>query len=719
MRLKSKDNKALILTIIKQIVAKKYRVLLNDTTDFRHVLSDIMTYVEERYGRKPSNLSEEEHFTNLNKICLKEAIQYIKDNLQLFSPIKTTTDDPSMSQESTTQGAEQQLSQPLLQPQLQPQPQLQLQPSPDAIGNYNLNFYSTSTPTPTSTPTSSAVTSYVDNTKNLPQGILYTSNSQPTSTQYSRDNLPNPNANPTAAMNIPSFQMPSEPLNKKIADQALQMAIEQRQKESPFMKAPTYAGNNPSSLDQSGNISLMNLLLQTPLLSHCPDMIASVMNEIMGMPQLVDQMNNNPQEFQRSIMNPQFLEMIVRTIKGRNDPKLKPMSLVDTEVPSTSDPKTGNDLSRAIEAYKNQDPSLSTAGGSDPNVNKMNLYLPPSDLLVNNVLPDLDLIHFIEYDLALDFRTDLEPSDLKNQYPLKFIKFGNISKVRLSSCLIPENDLMIDEPYVYIKVTELGGRCYTANLDHVFGKLILASHVDGYLQYVPDRDSCLQIFSQPATFQRFTISFVNFNGKSLNLKEIAVLKALTMKKDNKIKLITLHKHKLSSGDTIEIHICHKHSIDAYDVPIEQVIDETTLVVDNVFEKLSTQISILRKSVNCSFKFTLYEINWNLLTKKTIQNAQLIRLSHLVTERRQEALEQTGNDKDIIKYVKTQMNPGQIQMNPGQIQMNPGQIQMNSGQTQMNPGQIQMNPGQTQGQFQGQVPTMTYTPGPLPPYINSK
>ena len=337
--------------------------------------------------------------------------------------------------------------------------------------------------------------------------------------------------------------------------------------------------------------------------------------------------------------------MIVRTIKGRNDPKLKPMSLVDPETQSQGDSKTGIDLTQVISAYKNQDPSLSGNGGnSDPNANKMNLYLPPSDLLTSNVLPDLDQIHFIEYDLALDFRTDLEPTDLKNQYPLKFVKFGNVSKVRLLSCLVPENDLMLDEPYIYIKITELGGRCYTANHDPVFGKLILASHVNGYLQYVPDRDSCLQIFSQPTTFQRFTISFVNFNGKSLNLKEIAVLKGLMMKKENKIKLITLHKHNLSSGDMIEIHVRHKHNIDAYsDVPIEQVIDETTLVVDNVFEKLSEHLTILRKSVNCSFRFALYEINWNLLTKKSVQNAQLIRLSQLVTERRQEVLEQTGND----------------------------------------------------------------------------
>ena len=50
----------------------------------------------------------------------------------------------------------------------------------------------------------------------------------------------------------------------------------------------------------------MNLLLQTPLMSHCPDMIPSVMHEIMSMPQLVDQMNKNPQDFQRSIMNRNF-----------------------------------------------------------------------------------------------------------------------------------------------------------------------------------------------------------------------------------------------------------------------------------------------------------------------------------------------------------------------------------------------------------------------------
>jgi hypothetical protein len=324
--------------------------------------------------------------------------------------------------------------------------------------------------------------------------------------------------------------------------------------------------------------------------------------------------------------------------------------------------------------------------------NDINHFIPPSDQLVNNTLPDLEQIHMIDYDLSLDLRTDLDANGGKDHlYPLKFVKFGNVSRVELTSCIIPENDFLMKEPYIYVKVEELGGKCYTANHDTTFGKMVLDENKNGYLHYIPDRGSCIQNFSQPMSFQKFTMSFLNYNGKYINLKEITIKGSVILKKQNKLRFTTLYTHKLSVGDVVDIHIYGENEINSYEVEVENVVDDTTFIVDNVFEELSEHMVVLRHTINCSFKFKLYEINWNLLTKRNIQNAQLIKLSQLVSERRQEVINKIGDDMDIIKYTKTQLNP----TSPGQPQPQQPQYQ---GQQPQYQGQQPQQP-----QYQGQQP----------------
>ena len=98
----------------------------------------------------------------------------------------------------------------------------------------------------------------------------------------------------------------------------------------------------------------------------------------------------------------------------------------------------------------------------------MNQYIPPSEQLVNNTLPDLDQIHFLDYQLSIDFKNDLEDNRdryRKPIYEVQFAKFGNLSKIELLSCLIPDNVTSIDNTMstLYLKIDELGGRCYNTN----------------------------------------------------------------------------------------------------------------------------------------------------------------------------------------------------------------------------------------------------------------
>ena len=326
---------------------------------------------------------------------------------------------------------------------------------------------------------------------------------------------------------------------------------------------------------------------------------------------------------------------------------------------SEGDTTTTSDFLRRMSGYTGDDTvSMGTQGTlgalTSHGDNQLTKYIPPSEQLVNHVLPDLETVYLIDYNLSLDFRHDLDNS-AKNRYLLKFNKFGNVSKAKLISCMIPENDYLASEPYLYIKVEELGGRCYTSNHDATFGKMILSDNRQGYFHYRPDEESCQQIFAQPPSSQQFTVSFLNYQGRYINLREILISKQVRLKKQNKLKFITRYKHRLTPAEEIEIHIQRKGEIDSYQVNVDTILDDYTFTVDNVFEVLTDQIKVLKNSINCSLCFKLFEINWNLLTKRNMQNAQLIRLSELVSERRKEACKLPQPDTTVITdYVKAQL-----------------------------------------------------------------
>lgn len=553
--------------------------------DFVKVFDDIMAYVDTKFGKKPTELTITEHIKNINKICLDEAMKYIGQHVIYFPKINNSDKNNKA-----------------------------------IVVKDDTKLYKS--------------------TDDLLQNM-----------QTERNGY---NQMPTQI----NFQLPTQLPQQPSSEQALMLALEQRKREFPSIKTPAYQPqgvDNPQMLmsqtqpQQPGNMSLMNMLLQTPIAAQYPDSLPHIITEIMQMSHLVDLMGKDPIQFQQQVTNPGFLQMILTQIKNKNDPRMRPMSLIENEKPleptqslqAQTQPLT--DYSKILESYKPGDQST-------PN-------LSITDNLSNNVLPDIEQVHFIDYDVSLDFRTDLEVSvGTQTQYPLKFVKFGNISKVQMISCLIPENGLLSTEPYIYVKIEELGGKCFTSNHEVTFGKLVLSGKKNGYLHYTPDFGTCIQNFSQPITVQKFTISFLNYTGKHINLREIGLLNSFKLKKQNKLKFVTLHKHLLTKGDKIEIQFYQTREIDQYEVLVDEVIDDTTFTVDNVFDKLSEHIVIMRCDMNCSFIFKLYEINWNLLTKKNLQNAQLIKLSQLVSERRKEVQNYDINyNGEITNYVKNQDN----------------------------------------------------------------
>jgi hypothetical protein len=608
----SGQNKSLLLGIIDEVIRQKFQIMLNEDFSNR-IFNDIMKLVYSSFGKKPNELTSEDHLKNLNKICLDKAIKYIEKNVVYFPKTMNTQvnnkaiiikdEDPPRS------------STPL---SMVPFDNLQLQQQQQNLFKTTDDLYK-------------QMQNDRSGMSQMPQQI--------------------------------NFQLPTQVTGQPTSEQMLQMAIEQRKKDFPSINTPSYkppglegqtvVAPQGNGINMTDSGKLTSILLQTPLAIQNPNLVPNLINEIMQNQHLMDLMNKDINMFQQQVTNPAFLQMLVTQIRNKNDPKMRPMSLNDSDPPPSGTGGSGNSVIPNVPV--NLDYSKIVAGTE---VNQMNQFIPPSDQLVNNVLPDLDQIHLIDFDLSLDFRTDLDMEYKgKNQYPLKFTKFGNISRVELTSCLIPENDLLMDEPYIFVKIEELGGRCYTANHDVTFGKLILAENKNGYLHYLPDTGSCVQYFSQPTCFQHFTVSFLNYNGKYINLREISISKPLKLKKENKLKFITTYTHKLTPGENIILHIYHKDAIDEYNnVQVDSVVDDKTFTVENVFETLSEHMVILRSTVNCSFKFKLSEINWNLLTKKNIQNAQLIKLSQLVNERRQEVLNNVGQDQDVVKYIKNQIQP---------------------------------------------------------------
>jgi len=429
-------------------------------------------------------------------------------------------------------------------------------------------------------------------------------------------------------------------------------------------------------LKQQIESEITKMLIQSPIALERPTLIPHIITKIIALPHLVQQFQTNRADFQNTITDPRFLEMIASQVV--NQSKTETLDTSNPSVPSNlgnpgiSD-NPGNPGNSGISCISgvsgisgisidqevvpdDQTVVSNTMKISEPNnafakqpilindetsLNSTNSF-SPSEQLTDHVLPDMEPPFLIDYSVSLDTRSDLDPTgdSLSEHLSLKFIQYGNLSKIELVSCLIPEHELLNNEPYIYIKISELGGRCYLSNHDLVFGKLLLTERKNGLLYYLPDRGSCIQYFTQPITLKSLTISFCDFQGQVLNLEEIAVQKTINLKKTQKIKFITSIKHNLIKDQKVKLCLIGDSINAELETTVDEIIDPLTFTIQNTFPDLSKidHIEVYRSSFNCSFQFKFYEINWNVLNKTNEQSRQLIKLSNLLTARRKEIID---------------------------------------------------------------------------------
>lgn len=261
-------------------------------------------------------------------------------------------------------------------------------------------------------------------------------------------------------------------------------------------------------------------------------------------------------------------------------------------------------------------------------------YITPSTYLKKNIFPEIDATYMISYMLSLDIRRDaVLVENHKPEYQFQFSKFGNISTVEIVSVIVSNNH-NLDEPYLFIDIKELDGRCLLANGKKTFGKIVLLDdysntanklNVTNTLRYVPEQ--CFQQFSEPICLDKLSISFCDYQGSAINIKEVKVIR-LRKSKDT-ITVECGHQHFLKEKDKLEVHIIKEHSIISYDAYVETILDNTRFEIKNQFDDLTSKIKIYKTNIVISITFKFSEINTYILNDESPLTCQLIKLSQLV------------------------------------------------------------------------------------------
>jgi hypothetical protein len=199
----------------------------------------------------------------------------------------------------------------------------------------------------------------------------------------------------------PNFQLPLQLPGQLTPEQALQAALEQRQRDTPSMNTPSYQPPGTEGGLRGGKISpgsgqqftttIMNILLQTPIALQSPDLVPGLINEITRTPHLMDLMGKDLTSFQQQITNPQFLQMMAIRVHDKNNDRMRPLDLTD-KPPGTETPMPP-DGTMDLERLKREREMVLQGGGGGgggdgmigSNPNLMNQYIQPSEQLVNNM----------------------------------------------------------------------------------------------------------------------------------------------------------------------------------------------------------------------------------------------------------------------------------------------------------------------------------------------
>lgn len=404
-------------------------------------------------------------------------------------------------------------------------------------------------------------------------------------------------------------------------------------------------------------VTLPNAVRYTSIL---PKLLETIFND----PASIDMFHKNREQFQRNIENPQYLEMLTTRIQNEENDRRRTL-----EQPVRLEPDYNGNNNTTVQ-HQNQSvpyniqihPSHEHQPFQQQNVPfHQNEILVRDSNNVSNILPKIQDIYWNDFSLLLDFNNDLR-DDTDNTYSLKFYKIANISKIQMINMVIEKTPELLSEDYIYIRLEEFQGRCFTSNQKQVFGRLIQSHYDDKYIYYYPDKDTCVQIFSSPINLDHLTLEFFDSKTNPLSLKEIIITernRKLDKKKNqNSLILKSKYIHNLIVGDTIEGYLIKDENISNLNIVIDEIIDDYTFIITDVIGKIDKntywKFKIFRSKIKCSMNFKFYEINWNMITGKTLENAELKKLSQLISD--DEDISKI--DQPIINYIMSKMNTNQ-------------------------------------------------------------
>ncbi len=255
-----------------------------------------------------------------------------------------------------------------------------------------------------------------------------------------------------------------------------------------------------------------------------------------------------------------------------------------------------------------------------------------------NSLPNIDDVYMYMYDLSLDLMNDLVVDDVEQlgigKYQLQFTQYGNISKIKLISFSLPYNEYIKSLQYIYVKIDEVNGKCYDSKKNNFFGKLVFHSVSGDNMIYIPDYDSCVQVFSNAVNFNKLSLSYYEKNNKLINLQRIG-LDEIKKTEEDYVLIRTEYKHNLKYLENIVLYVIHSDTdrINVHEVTVSKIVNDNEIIIESlsINDITSENVEMYRRNIKSNITFRMYELNNNLIYKKDKHDINLISLNNVINQ----------------------------------------------------------------------------------------
>jgi hypothetical protein len=175
--------------------------------------------------------------------------------------------------------------------------------------------------------------------------------------------------------------------------------------------------------------------------------------------------------------------------------------------------------------------------------------------------------------------------------------------MQLESCILNLNRVLQREPYLYIRIEELGGNYKVGRgATVVFGKLIQERNVNEFIVYRPEH--CLVQLPRATRLDHLSVTFLKHDLTPVALNRI-VVKKLSKTRDY-LKITTKLPHHLTVGDHINISCSHEDQISVDNVEVVDVITPEIVAVENPVNNITTNsgLQFERADVKCTLTFVV-------------------------------------------------------------------------------------------------------------------